>query len=50
MDYEHKTVHFLKPFYPTDDPEKDLDTIWNFYRGVKGARLGKGIEGIRRQE
>ena len=50
MDYEHKTVHFLKPFYPTDDAEKDLDTIWNFYRGVKGARPGKGIIGDRRQE
>lgn len=50
LDYEHKTVHFLKPFYPTDDTEKDLDTIWSYYKGVKGAKPEKGITGYRRQE
>jgi len=50
LDYEHKTVHFLKPFYLTEDAEKDLDTLWNFYRGVKGANPEMGIEGDRRQE
>jgi 1-acyl-sn-glycerol-3-phosphate acyltransferase len=38
FDYEHRTVHFLPPFYPTSNTEEDLDTIWNFYKGVKGAR------------
>ena len=50
FDFEHKTVHFLKPFYPTEDAEKDLDTIWNFYRGVKGANPEYSIEGTRRPE
>jgi 1-acyl-sn-glycerol-3-phosphate acyltransferase len=49
MDYEHKTIHFLKPFYPGDDAEKDLDTLWSLYRGVKGARPEYGIEGNRKQ-
>jgi hypothetical protein len=50
FDFEHKTVHFLKPFYPTDDAEKDLDTIWSFYSGVKGANPEYSILGERRQE
>lgn len=48
FDFEHKTVHFLKPFYPTEDTEKDLDTIWNFYRGVKGAKPEYSITGDRK--
>jgi len=47
LDYEHKTVHFRAPFYTTDDAEKDLDTLWNFYRGVKGAKGELSIEGER---
>ena len=49
LDYEHKTVHSLKPFYPTEDTEKDLDTIWGFFKGVKGARPEHGIEGERKK-
>jgi 1-acyl-sn-glycerol-3-phosphate acyltransferase len=47
FDYEHKTVHFLPPFYPTEDVEKDLDTLWNFFVGVNGARAEYGITGKR---
>jgi len=47
FDYEHKTVHFLPPFYTTDDTEKDLDALWNFYRGVKGANPEYSIAGSR---
>ena len=47
FDYEHKTVHFLKPFYPTSDTEKDMDTLWSFYKGVKGAKPEYSITGDR---
>jgi 1-acyl-sn-glycerol-3-phosphate acyltransferase len=33
FDYENKTVHFLPPYYTTDDTETDLNAIWNFYKG-----------------
>ena len=49
FDYEHKTVHFLKPFYTTDDTEKDLDTIWGFFKDVKGAVPALSISGERKQ-
>lgn len=49
FDFEHKRVHFLPPYYPTDDVDKDLDTLWNFYKGVKGANPEYSIEGKRRQ-
>ena len=47
FDYEHKTVHFMKPFYTTPDTEKDLDTIWSIFSGVKGAKEEGGISGKR---
>ena len=47
LDYEHKTVHFLPPYYPTENVEKDLDTIWNFYKGVKGANPELSVLGER---
>jgi len=47
FNYEHKTVHFLKPFYPTDDAEKDLDTIWEYFDGVIGAKEEGSISGER---
>ena len=47
FDYEHKEVRFLKPFYPTHDAEKDLDTIWNLFDGVKGAKEEGSITGRR---
>ena len=47
FDYEHKTVHLMKPFFTTNDTEKDLDTIWSFYKGVKGAKVEGSISGER---
>jgi 1-acyl-sn-glycerol-3-phosphate acyltransferase len=49
LDYEHKTVHFLKPFYTTADTEKDLDKIWGYFVGVKGAVPALSISGERKQ-
>lgn len=49
LDYEHKIVRFLPPFYPSTDAEHDLDLLWNIYRDVKGARPENGISGERRQ-
>jgi 1-acyl-sn-glycerol-3-phosphate acyltransferase len=50
LDYEHKTVHFMKPFYPSTDSQRDLDLLWAYYKGVKGARPEKGITGDRRHK
>lgn len=47
FDYEHKTVHFMKPFYTTSDSEKDLNTIWSYFDGVKGAKEEGSISGQR---
>lgn len=47
FDYEHKTVHFLKPFYTTTDSEKDLNMLWSFFEGVKGAKAEGSISGDR---
>jgi 1-acyl-sn-glycerol-3-phosphate acyltransferase len=49
FDFEHKTVHFMKPFMPTNDTEKDLDTLWAIYRDVKGAVPQSSITGDRRK-
>ena len=47
FDYEHKTVHFMKPFYPTADTKMDLDIIWGFFDGVRGAKPEGSIAGAR---
>lgn len=47
LDYEHKQARFLPPFYPTTDAEKDLDTIWDYYQNVKGAKPERSISGKR---
>jgi 1-acyl-sn-glycerol-3-phosphate acyltransferase len=47
FDYGNKTVTFLAPMYTTSDREKDLDAIWALFRGVQGAKPGRGIEGER---
>lgn len=47
FNYKSKTVDFLPPFYPTADTEKDLDTIWNFFRDVPGANPALGVSGQR---
>ncbi len=47
FDFEHKTVHFMKPFVPTEDAEKDLDMLWTIFRDVKGAVPENSITGSR---
>lgn len=47
FDYGNKTVHFIEPFMPTDDVEKDLDTLWEIFRDVKGAVPQYAISGER---
>lgn len=36
LDFENKTNHFSKPFYPTDDKEADFKYMRGFFEGVKG--------------
>lgn len=36
FDYEAKCVSFSPPFFPTDDPEADLDYISNYFKGTRG--------------
>lgn len=36
LDYEHKRVVFSEPFLPSDDVEKELARVWNFFKGIKG--------------
>jgi 1-acyl-sn-glycerol-3-phosphate acyltransferase len=50
FDYAHKTVHFMPPFYPTDDVEKDLDALWAIFRDVKGAIPEYSITGERERK
>ena len=47
LDYEHKEIRFLPPYYPTDNAEEDLDKLWSFYDGVKGANPERSISGRR---
>ncbi|MEP7266958.1 MAG: 1-acyl-sn-glycerol-3-phosphate acyltransferase [Saprospiraceae bacterium] len=43
FDYEHKTVTFSEPFMPSDDIEKDMAKVWNYFKGVKGFYPELGI-------
>lgn len=43
LDYEHKTVRFSEPFYPTGNKEADFEVILNHFRGVKGRNPEDGI-------
>lgn len=45
VDYEHKTVGVLPPFYPTDNEEQDFEYIFAQYKGVKGKYPGLGTFG-----
>jgi 1-acyl-sn-glycerol-3-phosphate acyltransferase len=36
LDYANKRETFSKPFFPTGDEEKDMETITAFFKGVKG--------------
>jgi 1-acyl-sn-glycerol-3-phosphate acyltransferase len=36
FDFENKQVKISEPYYLTNDEEKDMNFIYDFYRGVKG--------------
>jgi len=36
FDCEYKVARFLRPFYPTGNPEKDLDYIKSQFENIKG--------------
>lgn len=36
LDFEHKTNHISEPYYLTNDFEKDMAFMKNFFKGVKG--------------
>ncbi len=38
IDYEKKEVGITETFYPTDDMEKDLEYIYNYYKDKKGLK------------
>ena len=44
FDWENKTVFFDPEFFhTTEDAEKDLDYLWNYFKGIKGAVPEKSI-------
>ena len=43
FDYGNRRVVFSAPFYPGDDPDADLQTLWNHFAGIRGKRPGQGI-------
>jgi len=43
FDYQQRVVNFGLPFYPTGDKDRDLETLWKHFAGVRGKRPGKGI-------
>jgi 1-acyl-sn-glycerol-3-phosphate acyltransferase len=43
IDFERKVVGFGPTFIPTGDADKDIETIKQFYRPVKGRHPEKGV-------
>lgn len=43
LDFENKTVGIGPTIYPSRDLEKDMETILNFYRPIKGKHPQKGV-------
>ncbi|HND88106.1 MAG TPA: 1-acyl-sn-glycerol-3-phosphate acyltransferase [Saprospiraceae bacterium] len=44
FDFEHREVFFdPELFYPTGDEQRDMDYLWNYFKGVKGADPEKGV-------
>ncbi len=43
FDYAKKEIHFGEPFYTTDDKEKDLNELWDYFVGVQGKIPENGI-------
>ena len=38
FDFGNKQIILSKPYYPTDDIEKDFDVFYNFFKDIKGAK------------
>jgi 1-acyl-sn-glycerol-3-phosphate acyltransferase len=36
FNFAEKKVVIREPFHPTDDMEKDMQFIWNYFKGIKG--------------
>ncbi|MEQ8471863.1 MAG: lysophospholipid acyltransferase family protein [Marinoscillum sp.] len=43
FDFEHKTVEYKEPFYPTGDIDKEVEEIKDYYRSIKGKYPEKGV-------
>ena len=43
FNFGEKKVVIREPFYISDDMEKDMAIIWNFFKGIEGKIPGKGI-------
>ncbi len=43
MDFEKKEMGITEVFYPTDDMEKDLQYIYNYYKDKKGLKPEKFV-------
>jgi 1-acyl-sn-glycerol-3-phosphate acyltransferase len=44
FDFSRKTVIISDPFYPTDNVEKDMETLMMFYRSIKGKNPELGLD------
>ncbi len=43
FDWEHKVVSFTDPIYTTDNFDKDMDIIMQYFKGVKGKNPEQGM-------
>ena len=43
FDYGNKEVHFGEPFWTTEERDKDLNYLWNYFVGVKGKNPENGV-------
>jgi 1-acyl-sn-glycerol-3-phosphate acyltransferase len=43
FDWEKREVDFGERFYPTDDEEKDMEYIWNYFKNTKGKNPQWGV-------
>ena len=43
FNYATKEMHFGEPFYTTDNKEKDLNYLWDYFVGVQGKIPQNGI-------
>ncbi len=43
LDFGNKRFHFLDPFYPSDETEKDLAYIESLFVGIEGYRPEDGL-------